>query len=61
MGAIEKLIEAANAEAQRIQHRASTTSIPELKRTWERDAMRWALLAAEAALELATIYPPNVD
>lgn len=51
MSAILQLIEAANAEAERLRHMAQTTKRPNVRRMLERDALEWAYLAATAKTE----------
>lgn len=67
MSAILQLIEAANAEAERLRHLANTTPRPPFRRVYEEGAERWGnlALAARAELELlqrmvATIRPPDI-
>lgn len=51
MSAILQLIEAANAEAERLRHMAQTAKRKNLKRLLEREALEWAYLAATAKTE----------
>ena len=51
MSAILQLIEAANAEAERLRHMAKTTKRKALSQLLEREALEWAYLAAAALAE----------
>ena len=51
MSAILQLIEAANAEAERLRHIARTTRKQSLRQLLEREALEWAYLAAAAKTE----------
>ncbi len=51
MSAILQLIEAANAEAERLRHVARATKRPATKRILEQEAVDWAYLAAAARAE----------
>lgn len=52
MSAILKLIEAANAEAERLRHVVLTTEHRSTRRERERRAEQWERLAADAKIEL---------
>lgn len=60
MSAILQLIEAANAEAERLRHMAQTTPRAPFRRVYEQAAERWAALAKAAQTELAIIRPPGI-
>ena len=51
MSAILQLIEAANAEAERLRHAAKATKRQSLAQLLEREALEWAYLAAAAKSE----------
>ncbi len=55
MSAILQLIEAANAEAERLRHMARSTKRKALMQLLEREALEWAYLAAAAKAEVELI------